>query len=150
MTQASKPQRPRTATAADLLRGGDDALKPLLVDHMIVGGAPAVVYLRELSAKSVMDFAQANRKTRKNQSDTAGMIGMFALVQECVCNQDGEVLFAKADELHGLPMGVFQQLSTAVTDAMADANQQDESEGDEEPAGKVGSGETAPAASPTG
>ena len=96
-------------TAKDLLSPGKINELPIT----LTDGRDGLVYRRDLPAGNVIDFAESEEGPERNEM-------LLRLVAQAICKDtQGTPMFSEMDldELRNMPIGVFQQMATAVTEA---------------------------------
>ena len=97
-------------TSKDLLTGG--GAKPETLEIKMTDGRTGHVFRRDLPAGDVLDFVESEEGPERNEA-------LMRLVARAIVNQDGSPKFSEMDlgELRDMPVNIFQQMATAVTEA---------------------------------
>jgi hypothetical protein len=97
-----------TATADDLLSGGNDNITRYELTSTSRNGAPLAIYLRKLPAAIGLQFAGGDVDTTQ---------AMVQAIGNVLCNETGQLLFeGRLDQVANMPMDVFQELSGLVNE----------------------------------
>jgi hypothetical protein len=96
----------KALSAAELLRGGE-------VEVIEIKNPPGVIYLRQPSAKMVMDFAALEKSQQTGK--------LFELMEQIVTDEAGDLLFSgeNAGKLNDAPMGVFAAVAVRFNEMAA-------------------------------
>lgn len=130
-------------SAADILAGGDNPFREVVIPALTVDGEAGVLRLKPLTARSVLAFGTKMKDVVGSDFGVEQLDAMLTLISESIVDGDGARLFTRdeVEKLQEVNFTVFTALSNAVVAGIKQA-QSDGAEG-------KGSGEASGSASPT-
>lgn len=119
-----KNVKKKALTAAQILSGGDDAIRELEVPEWSQGDEVGVVYLADPKAGDVLEFA-AKQELKKNDplADVDTTADLCTLIAKCIVDEKGERIFdeSTAMDLKNASIRLFNRFASAVTELAEEA-----------------------------
>jgi hypothetical protein len=103
-------------SAADLLSGGDEAIKRLDLPEVIKDGKIGYVHLRPLSSRMVVEFMQQSRGDNGEDDPVKQNEAMVRVISRCLVSPEGQRLYTEeqVEQMRDMRMSVFNRISSAI------------------------------------
>jgi hypothetical protein len=111
---ATSEAKPSTfLSAADIIRGGDEAIRTATVEKIAKDGRPGIIYYKPIPASTVMDLMEL--EDNKGGTSRAGVERMLGVVAEALVTPDGQPLVT-TDDLEAASMETITAIVAAITE----------------------------------